>query len=137
MIESSLILYPLLAMYILVALVLIRLGYYRITDVNNRKISPHYFKTYRGDKQPDLMQQASRNFINLFESPIFFYIIVLLFFFTEKVSSTAIIFAWIYVGLRYAHSFVHTTFNHVITRFALYVLSWIALHILWVLFFIS
>jgi hypothetical protein len=42
--------------------------------------------------------------------------------------------AWLYVALRYVHSFIHLTYNRVIHRFAVYVLSTVILFMLWGVF---
>ena len=42
--------------------------------------------------------------------------------------------AWLYVALRYIHSFIHLTYNGVIYRIAVYVLSTVILFMLWGVF---
>ena len=40
--------------------------------------------------------------------------------------------AWAYVLLRYAHSFIHVTYNQVMHRFAAFVASAVVLAFLWI-----
>jgi hypothetical protein len=49
----------------------------------------------------------------------------------EHVSRFFVMGAWLYVALRYIHSFIHLTYNRVIHRFAVYVLSTVILFTLW------
>ena len=57
-------------------------------------------------------------------------------FVTGHVSGWMIGLAWAYVALRYAHSYVHLTSNHVMTRFALYSGSVFVLTLLWATLFV-
>ena len=52
-----------------------------------------------------------------------------------KVQSTLILnLAWIYVGLRYLHAFIHIVYNQVMHRFLVYITSCLVLLAMWVLF---
>ena len=48
--------------------------------------------------------------------------------------SKRLILAWIYVGLRAAHSVVHLTYNNVVHRLAVYAASALVLALLWIRF---
>ena len=74
-----------------------------------------------------LMVQAARNFTNLFEVPTLFYMICVFALVTQNVSAGILSAAWIYVALRVAHSFIHTTNNKIILRMNIYGLSWVVL----------
>jgi len=75
--------------------------------------------------------QASDNFRNLFEVPVLFYALCAVLASAQHVSSFFVIGAWVYVALRCIHSFIHLTYNRVMHRFAVYVLSTVILFILW------
>ncbi len=76
---------------------------------------------------PAAVATPSDNLKNLFEVPVLFYALVLYLFVTNQVDSTYVAAAWVFVAFRLAHSAVHCTFNRVTLRFALYVLSTVAL----------
>jgi hypothetical protein len=50
---------------------------------------------------------------------------------TQQVSYWAVALAWLYVALRYAHSYVHLTSNDVQVRFGVYLASGFVLLLLW------
>jgi hypothetical protein len=130
------ILYPLAGMFLLYVLVAGWLVMVRALAVRQRQTTVDHFKTYQGAQTPAMIQ-AARNYANLFEAPVLFYVIVILIYGTETVDDTAVTLAWIFVACRYLHSAVHLTVNHVPTRFAFFLLSLVALAILWVRWFIA
>ena len=126
--NQNLIYFPCMAMMILTLTVLLRMFATRVRAVRNGSVDIRYFKTYDMDctKSP-LMVQAARNFTNLFEVPTLFYMICVFALVTQNVSAGILSAAWIYVALRVAHSFIHTTNNKIILRMNIYGLSWVVL----------
>lgn len=76
---------------------------------------------------PPAVSNPSDNFKNLFEMPVLFYALVLYLFITQQVDTVYVTAAWVFVVFRALHSFVHCTFNRVMLRFYLYLLSTLAL----------
>ena len=72
---------------------------------------------------PPEVSNPSENLKNLFEIPVLFYALVLYLFVTNQVDATYVFAAWIFVGFRALHSAVHCTFNLVLLRFTLYLIS--------------
>lgn len=72
-------------------------------------------------------QWPAHNYIHLMEQPTLFYAIALTLALLESGNGWNAIIAWVYVGLRIAHSIVQATFNKVAVRFSLFVLSTLAL----------
>src|SRR5262249_16770808 len=68
------------------------------------------------DRVPPSVSIPNRNLMNLLEMPILFYVVSVCLFVTQGVTPMLMNLAWVYVGLRAAHSLVHLTFNHVIVR---------------------
>ena len=127
-INQQLIFFPCLALIFLCALVLVRMFFTRVKAVRSGSVDFRYFKTYDLDINPPiLMTQASRNFTNLFEAPTLFYMICAFALMTQNVDRVMYVAAWIYVGLRYIHSFIHLTSNKIGPRMGVYSLSWIIL----------
>jgi len=81
---------------------------------------------------PAAVSNPSDNLKNLFEIPVLFYALVLYLFVTQQVDGLHAIAAWVFVVFRAAHSLVHATFNLVILRFYLYLISTLAL---WLMLF--
>jgi hypothetical protein len=129
--SPTLILYPVFAMFALVAAVLLRLRSLRFGAVRRREISLRFFRTYVGDDEPEALRVTSRHFSNLFEVPVLFYVVVLMTYVTGQVTYWLVGCAWVYVALRYAHSAVHLTRNDVMTRFGLYAASGVLLAVMW------
>jgi len=75
---------------------------------------------------PPAVSNPSDNLKNLFEIPVLFYALALYLFVTQQVDAIYVIVAWIFVVFRALHSAVHCTFNLVILRFCLYLVSTLA-----------
>jgi hypothetical protein len=75
---------------------------------------------------PPEVSNPSDNLKNLFEIPVLFYAIVLYLFATHQVDRAYVGAAWVFVAFRVLHSAVHCTFNLVILRFYLYLISTLA-----------
>jgi hypothetical protein len=123
--------YPMLAMMGLTLFCIMRLGYLRFVAVKEREVDPRFFSLYRGYDEPEKLAVCSRHVVNLFEAPVLFYVLGITAFLTEQSGSIIIGLAWVYVGLRFVHSYVHLTNNVVIIRFRLFVISMIVLMVLW------
>ena len=67
------------------------------------------------------------NYNHLHEAPTIFYTVSLVLAFIGQGDNLNATIAWVYVGLRVAHSLVQILSNRVVIRFALFVLSTIAL----------
>jgi hypothetical protein len=76
--------------------------------------------------QPPSVASPSDNLKNLFEIPVLFYALALFLFATGQVDSGYVIAGWIFAVFRALHSAVHCTFNLVMLRFNLYLVSTLA-----------
>lgn len=75
---------------------------------------------------------VNRNYMNLLELPILFYVACLTSYATSHVDSTVLFLAWTYVALRIAHSLVHLSYNKVLHRGALFGASNFVLILIWI-----
>ncbi len=130
--NPTLILYPSFAMFFLVALVLTRMGFVRVTAVRTGEIDMRYYRTFSEGEEPEHMRVVTRHFLNLFEMPLLLHVVVILAFITHLVSAFLVGLAWAYVVLRYAHAYIHLTTNHVPTRLSAYASSGLVLLVMWV-----
>jgi len=122
---------PAIALVLLTAIVWVRLYVERIRELRQRRIDPQSLATAALATQALQRVQASDNFRNLFEVPVLFYALCAVLILAQHVSPFFVAGAWLYVALRYIHSFIHLTYNRVIHRFAVYVLSTAILFMLW------
>ena len=72
---------------------------------------------------PEKVQAKAHNYNHLHEQPTVFYAAVLVLAITGQGHDFNTLLAWIYVGLRVAHSLVQATANVVMARFVLFALS--------------
>jgi hypothetical protein len=75
---------------------------------------------------PPEVSNPSDNLKNLFEIPVLFYALALYLFAANRVDATYVGAAWVFVAFRALHSAVHCTFNLVMLRFYLYLISTLA-----------
>lgn len=76
---------------------------------------------------PAKIQWKAHNYNHLHEAPTLFYAAALVLAMIGQGDGLNATIAWIYVGLRIAHSIWHATVNRVMVRFALFALSSLAL----------
>lgn len=134
--EQNTILLPVFALIFLTFFIAIWLGKLRFSVVRNGELNPAYYKLNRGGKVPEGMAKVSQNYDNLLELPILFYILIIMLFLTSEVEIAQVIMAWIFVGSRYLHSYIHTTFNNVRVRGRTFIFGVLVVFIMWVLFFV-
>jgi len=123
---------PLLAQILLTFIVLYVMGRQRVDEARKKKIHPQ--KTDVRSRSRELFKDAeaaSDNYHNQFESPVLFYVAIMLTLMLMVQDSIIVLLAWLYVGLRYVHSFIHITYNRVMHRFFVFVASSVALFALW------
>lgn len=99
------------------------------------KVGPADFKYGESSRVPGEVAVPNRNFMNLLELPVLFYVVCLMYYVTNRVDTLVLTLAWIYAGLRVFHTVIHVTYNHVFHRLSFFVISNFALIALWVLFY--
>ncbi len=129
--RAVVLIYPMFAMVVLSAIVLVVLFRSRVGAVKAGRVSAKYFRVYQGEVEPEASAKAARHFSNLFEAPTLFYAACLAAMLSGDGSTGAIALAWLYVGLRCVHAFVHLGANRVRNRMRVYFASWIVLFALW------
>ena len=79
-------------------------------------------------------QQVSNCYGSQFELPLLFYVLVILAWITKQVDLIFLVMAWIFVVSRLVHAYIHTTSNHVPTRFNAFAVGAIVLLLMWIIF---
>jgi hypothetical protein len=83
---------------------------------------------------PTRAQQISNNYASQFQVPVLFYLVVILALFTRTADLIFVVLTWLFVLARIAHTYVHTTSNHVPTRFNVFAVGVFVLIAMWVYF---
>ncbi len=103
----------------------------RIPAMNAAKIKPDDALTQDlSTALPLKARQIAANYNHLLEQPPLFYAVALAIAVMGHVDTVAIYAAWAYVGLRVAHSLVQCIYHTIMHRWALFMLSSIALAVL-------
>jgi len=126
--EQTAIFGPFLGTMLLTLLVWVFMFVRRVHFLTTNEIDPKDLEVPGAlDKvSPPAISNPSDNLKNLFEIPVLFYGLALYLFVTSQVDATYVIAGWVFVGFRVLHSIVHCTFNRVMLRFYLYLVSSLA-----------
>jgi hypothetical protein len=134
-INQALILVPVLALVSWTMLVLLLIPYRRFKAAFKGEVTPHDFAMGESDKVSNYVSLGNRNYMNLLEAPVLFYVAALVCYMTQSLSDTVLVLSWVYVVVRVLHSLVHVTYNHVVHRLCLFATSNFILAGIWVLLF--
>ena len=131
--NHSPILWPVLAQVLLTAVVWVRMFTARVAEMRARRIKPQEVATSRAIAEKLQNTQAADNFRNLFEVPVLFYAVCAMLVAIDAVTTPQLVLAWLFVGLRCAHSVIQLTYNRVMHRFGVYLASTLCVFGMWAL----
>ncbi len=80
---------------------------------------------------PDRLKQIANSYRNQLEVPVLFYVGALTAIVLGVVDTVVAGLAWVFVGLRLVHAYIHVTHNKVLRRFQVFVASVVVLAVLW------
>lgn len=105
----------------------------RKTRVRARRegLDPEYFRLNRGAEPPDYLVRVSQHYDNLFEMPVLFYVISIIAYVTLDTDGPVAWLGWLYVLIRYAHAYIHTTYNDLAHRRLVFFLGSLVLFVMW------
>ena len=126
---------PMGALALLTFVVLTLIPFRRFRAVLGGRAAQADFKYGESRRVPGDVSIPNRNYMNLLEMPVLFYVVCLMLYVTGRVDPAFLYLAWFYVGLRVLHSAVHVTYNHIIHRLVLFTLSNFVIVAMWALFF--
>jgi len=124
--------FPMIALVGLTFAVLLVIPYARFKAAFQRRVRGDDFKFGESSNVPSDVSLPNRNFMNLLEMPVLFYVACITFYVTKNVDSTALFLAWLYFVLRLCHSVIHLTYNKVFHRFLVFATSNVILALIWV-----
>lgn len=130
--QNPALLYPVFALAGWTFLVLLLIPFYRVRAGLRREIKTDDFKYGESATVPPYVSIPNRNYMNLLELPMLFYVGCVLMYVTSGGSSLAIKLAWAYVVLRVIHSIIHLSYNNVVHRLTAFATSNFVLVALWV-----
>jgi hypothetical protein len=132
----ELILLPMGALALLTFLVLLLVPIRRFRAAFAGQVGVADFRYGESARVPGEVSISNRNYMNLLELPMLFYVVCVLNYVTSpSVPAATLALAWSYVGLRALHSLVHLTYNNVMHRLAMFVAGNVVLAALWIAFF--
>jgi hypothetical protein len=83
---------------------------------------------------PAQATQISNCFDSQLQLPLLFYVLVILAWVTRQADLVFVVMAWLFVLARLGHAYVHTTSNHVPTRFWVFAVGMLVLLLMWIIF---
>lgn len=125
-------LYPMAAMVLLTLIVGAVTFVVRMSNVRSGHVGVKYFKLMQGQDVPEMVTKTTRCFNNLFELPVMFYAACTLYLSLSVDSVVGMVFAWLFVGLRYLQAYVHLTYNHLLHRMSAFWLAFFCVIALWI-----
>lgn len=125
--------YPVVILAAWTLLVQIAIAVTRIRAGRRSQIRVDDFKYGESPAVPPEVCIPNRNYMNLLEAPMLFYVACLVLFVTAGVTHAAVALASVYVVLRIVHSIIHLSYNHVMHRLAVFASSNVILAVLWLM----
>jgi len=123
--------YPMFMMVLLTFIVGLVTMKYRFSVVISGTLHHNYFKLMEGQEVPEFFTRTTRCFNNMFEVPVLFYVACLLYIVLGIDSLAGLIFAWLFVLMRYFQALVHLTYNRVLHRMLFFWFAFLSAMGLW------
>jgi len=135
--RQELIFAPMGALALWTSVVLILVPIVRVFAGRRGAVADSDFKLGESARVPGWVSVPNRNYMNLLEFPLLFYVVCILYYVSHSVDRAALELAWLYAGLRVLHSLMHLTFNIVPARALIFAASSIAATAMWLLFLVK
>lgn len=120
----------------LTTMTMVLVGLRRVSAARQGRVKARDFRYGESAGVPGDVAIFNRNYMNLLEMPLLFYVACLMYQVAGAVDSVALALAWGYVALRAIHSAVHLTYNNVLHRLAAFSTSNVVLIVYWVRLFV-
>ena len=129
--NDTVMLYPVIALALWTQAVLGLLPIQRFRAYFRGQVEVDDFKFGESARVPAKVSIPNRNYMNLLELPLLFYVVCVCFYVTHHGEPLVLAGAWTYVSLRVLHSLVHLSYNKVTHRLSVFALSNLVLLALW------
>ncbi len=127
---ANAILLPVFGMVLLTFVVWLQMYFVRLTQARKNRITIDDLTPFNRNL-PRAFITSGDNLRNLFELPVLFYLAAVLLLILHIDDVIYVWLGWAFLALRGVHSFIHTTYNRVSHRFAVYFLSSLVLWAMW------
>jgi len=127
---------PIFILVLLTFIVGFSLGISRFISVKKGHLDRRYFQLMSGYTPPSYSKKLERNFSNLLELPLLFYMLAILCAVLNINSPLLITLAWLFVSLRIIHSAIHVSYNFPWHRFYAFLASTLVLLAMWIELFL-
>jgi len=134
--SSATVMLPLLVQVILTFALLFWAGALRSGDLRAGIVKPEDIGL-RELNWPKRTAQVSNAYSNQTELPTLFYALTILTYFTHHAGVAFVVLAWVFVGFRLLHAYVHVTSNIPRLRGLLFGLGSVVLAIMWAIFIVQ
>lgn len=134
--QQDLIFLPMAALALLTFVVLGFIPQRRFRAVAKGLVAANDFALGESARVPPDVAIPNRNYMNLLELPVLFYVGGLMYYVADRLDQAALTVAWLYVALRAVHSAIHLTSNNIRQRLVVFGLSNFVLLAFWILFFV-
>lgn len=125
--------YPMLSLVAWTLLILLIAFNARVRSVKTGQVSLGSYRLLDRGDLPEFVMKTTRNYANLFELPVLFYAGCITCLALNLTTPALVYCAWAYVLFRIIHSLIHIGVNNVKLRLGAFMLSNIALLVMWVL----
>ncbi len=132
--DQGLVLYPLLAQVLLVYIVGVVMYRRRVAEMRAKRVHPQAVRLARDMATKLEDQRAADSFRNQFETPVLFFALLLALYVTKLADPLYVGLAWLYVATRYAHAWIHCTYNKVLHRLPAFSAGFFLLAAMWARF---
>jgi hypothetical protein len=130
------VLLPLFVEVILTFALMLRMAALRQADYKSGAVKPQDIALGE-PKWPARTTQTAHSFSNQFELPVLFYVLTILAWVTTKAGVAFVVLAWVFVIFRVLQACVHITINRVRLRGAFFIVSAVALMIMWAMYIVQ
>lgn len=131
--NNTAILLPVMTLVGWTFVVLLLIPFRRFRAAFQGKVSELDFRYGESKRVPGEVSLSNRNFMNLLEVPVLFYIVCLVFYVSGAAIASFMTLAWSYVALRVVHSLIHLSYNKVMHRLIAFAASNIVVIVMWTL----
>jgi hypothetical protein len=126
--------WPMIGMAFLTFVPLLLVAFKRIQSSFQGRTTPDDYKLGESDRVPADISIPNRNYMNMLELPVLFYVLALALYVSRRVDTVFMVLAWTYVALRTVHSVIHLTYNRVQHRVVPFGISNFVLITMWAVF---
>lgn len=124
---------PLFVQVALTFALMIGMGVWRRRAFLDKKVK-YRDVALRESNWPMRATQFANSYLNQFEAPVLFYVLTILVLMTRQADLFFVLMSWVFVVLRIAQAYVHTTSNNVPRRGLTFIASALVLIAMWAAF---